>query len=636
MSKKLYQLPHSHHAKKEQAPAQLEISPPEVKQERSPNEGLEPSLSTDAHPPKSHSQDRFRLDPVNGVYATLEKRGEAGEVWLCSPLEVTALFRSPDCEQWGTVVKFTDPDGDLHERFISMESLHTDFNSVRGGLASEGLKVVVHRGARELLADYIQSRRPKRRIRCVEKVGWHESAYVFADESFQPGNGEEIILHAPHENEFLTNQAGTLEGWRRNVAQACSGNSRLLFSISAAFAPPLLDPLGEEAGGFHFYSQTSTGKTTTQTVAGSVWGGGPTTGFLRSWRTTSNGLESIALLHNDGLLNLDEISQIDPHEARAVAYLLANGHGKLRMAKTLQPQPQSTWRLLFLSSGETTLEQHVAATGRKTLGGQRVRLIDLPADAGSGFGVFENIHGADNAAEFSKVLRQAALTYHGTPIRALVKALVAERDKHQDRAMSLYERFRREQIPSDATGEVFRAAGRFALIAAAGELATFLEITGWTEGEAYFAVVRCFEDWMHARGTAGSSDEEAAVRQVVEFIQRHGSSRFLSGGEEERSRVLINRAGFIQTNQKTRRPEYLILSEVFKREVCCGYDPEFVAKALLKRGMLAVQKGSHLTVTRNLRGGLGKTRVYAVVIPEAEVAPIERDTSDTTGTTEKT
>ncbi|WP_457589305.1 DUF927 domain-containing protein, partial [Legionella pneumophila] len=48
----------------------------------------------------------------------------------------------------------------------------------------------------------------------------------------------------------------------------------------------------------------------------------------RLWRSTTNGLEGLAALHNDGLLILDELSQMDPREAGEAAYLLANGQGK--------------------------------------------------------------------------------------------------------------------------------------------------------------------------------------------------------------------------------------------------------------------------------------------------------------------
>jgi hypothetical protein len=41
------------------------------------------------------------------------------------------------------------------------------------------------------------------------------------------------------------------------------------------------------------------------------------------------------------------------------------------------------WRLSFLSSGEVTLEDKICDNGNsRTMAGQLVRVIDLPADAG--------------------------------------------------------------------------------------------------------------------------------------------------------------------------------------------------------------------------------------------------------------
>ncbi len=90
--------------------------------------------------------------------------------------------------------------------------------------------------------------------------------------------------------------SGTIEDWRESIGKLASGNSRLIFAISAAFAPALAKIAGEDSGGFHFRGA--------------------------SWRSTANGLEGLAALHNDGLLILDELSQLDPKEAGEAAYWL--------------------------------------------------------------------------------------------------------------------------------------------------------------------------------------------------------------------------------------------------------------------------------------------------------------------------
>src|SRR6202011_458590 len=126
----------------------------------------------------------------------------------------------------------------------------------------------------------------------------------------------------------LLASSGTLEDWKGNVGRLCSGNSRLIFAASCAFVGPLLALAGAESGGVHLVGATSTGKSTALQVGGSVLGGGGRAGFVQSWRTTANGLEAVADIHNDLTLFLDELSQLDPREAAEIAYLLANGRGK--------------------------------------------------------------------------------------------------------------------------------------------------------------------------------------------------------------------------------------------------------------------------------------------------------------------
>ena len=90
---------------------------------------------------------------------------------------------------------------------------------------------------------------------------------------------------------------------------------------------------GYTGGGFHLIGTSSTGKTTALYVAGSVWGGRSNKGFLDTWKSTANGLEAVAQLHNHCLLLLDEINEVNPYEVGATVYALANGSGKSRMNK---------------------------------------------------------------------------------------------------------------------------------------------------------------------------------------------------------------------------------------------------------------------------------------------------------------
>src|ERR1700680_3446128 len=59
-------------------------------------------------------------------------------------------------------------------------------------------------------------------------------------------------LNSGFKAETAYHASGTVEDGRDAVARRFVGSSRLVFSVSAAFAPPLLTLASEENGGFHF------------------------------------------------------------------------------------------------------------------------------------------------------------------------------------------------------------------------------------------------------------------------------------------------------------------------------------------------------------------------------------------------
>jgi uncharacterized protein (DUF927 family) len=215
----------------------------------------------------------------------------------------------------------------------------------------------------------------------------------------------------------------------------------LIFAASAALAGPLLLLCDEQPGGFHFVGSSSTGKTTALQLAGSVLGGGGKAGFLQSWRATSNGLESIAEAHNDITLILDELSQCDSKEAGEVAYMLANGQGKSRSKAAGGLRRKSTWHLLFLSAGEISLTDHIAAIVRRTRAGQEVRLINIPADAGAGIGLFQALHGFPSGDAFARFLQDSGKRIYGAPIRHFLDFLTRNISQAQNVLQACRARF---------------------------------------------------------------------------------------------------------------------------------------------------------------------------------------------------
>jgi uncharacterized protein (DUF927 family) len=169
-------------------------------------------------------------------------------------------------------------------------------------------------------------------------------------------------------------------------------------------------------------------------------------------------------------------------------------------------------------------------------------------------------------------------------------------------------------VAKDAGGQVRRAAGRFALVAAAGELAAACGILPWQPGEAERAAAACFRAWRAARpGGDGAAEDAAAVAAVRAFIGAHGESRFQTLGEhnDPEARNIINRAGWKKRDGEGWR--FLILPETWRREVVAGMDPEAAARALHRAGFLVSSGERDGRMQRKEHVGLsGKARIYAI------------------------
>lgn len=525
--------------------------------------------------------------------------------WISDPLHVLACTRDQRGEAWGRLLAFEDREGRRHEWAMPMELLRSDGAELRGELLRLGLIFATGPRARQRLADYIAQERPADFARCVERTGWHGDAFVLPHRTFGEG-AERVLFQAETTAGHAFSERGTLAEWRTHVAAHCIGNSRLLLAASCGFAALLLGRIGEESGGIHLRGASSTGKTTALHVAASLFG--PPGQYVQRWRATANGLEAIAVQHSDCLLILDELAQVDPKDAGEAAYLLANGQGKARAGRSGGARARASWRLLFLSAGEISLSEHMRAAGKRAHAGQEIRLADLDADAGRGFGIFENLHGRADGAALSRELTEAAGRYHGTAAPAFLSALLADLAALPGTVEALRRAWLARHLPAGASGQAHRVAGRFALVGIAGELASRYAVTGWPQGAALEAAAVCWRAWLEGRGGPGNAEPAAMLDQVRRFLLAHGEARFADLDGSDDRRTIVNRAGF-----RERTPaggwRYLIPAEGWP-EVCSGFEPKAVAALLAARGCLDTEDGR--TTRRERLPGLGRVRCYVV------------------------
>lgn len=382
---------------------------------------------------KPEFRPEFRLDETKGVYFLPGDKGGVPQdpQWICSPLKVLALTRDEQSVGWGYVLAFTDRDHKTKSWTLAAELLAGDGLEMRKILMSMGLRITPNFILRQKLAAYIQFSDPKdkRRAICTDRTGWHdEKVFVLPDQTLGEQTGE-VVLFQSAAGESLSpfSERGTTEEWRKEVAGRCTGNSRLLFAVSSSFAAPLLNLTNTRNGGFHYLGGTSTGKSTGLEVGASVYGN-PCI-YKQTWRATDNGLEGVAATYNDVMLPLDELAEIDPRKAGEVAYMLANGQGKSRANKNGAARNRKSWRLLFLSSGEVSLADHMKTAGMTVKAGQEIRLVDIPSDAGVGMGMFQDIHGAESASRFADELRRVLVDYHGAAGIAYLRKIVADQTR---------------------------------------------------------------------------------------------------------------------------------------------------------------------------------------------------------------
>lgn len=595
----------------EAAIARLQAPPPAADTAEAAEADAPPQRPSAAGP----EHDRFTLNDRGVWFVEMDNEGRAKPpLWVCSPLEITALTRDASSSDWGFLLEFSDPAGYLRQWAAPAKMLAGDGAEFRGVLLSLGLRISTASRARSLLATYVQSRRPGDFARCVDRVGWHPGGvYVTQDEVL--GNASErLIFQAESATENTLRQRGTLAQWRERVAALAVSNSRLTFAISAAFGGMVLRPSGEGGGGFHLVGASSSGKSTALRLAASVYG---PASYAQNWRATANAIEGTAAAHCDRTLILDEIAQIDAREVGECSYMLSNGMGKARASRTGQPRPRLQWLLMLLSAGEVGIAQHMASVGKTARAGQELRLVDMPADAGAGMGLFEVLHGYDAPQMLAQQLAKAADAYHGTAARAFLEHCSSRAGTLKAHMRGAVDRYAADWVPESASGQVHRVARRFAVVAAAGELATAEGLTGWPAGEAERAARRCFEDWLATRGGLGNSEDRQMLRQVRRFLELHGEGRFTdwSRADDDHAPRTLSRAGFRKAAKDAAGDvlswTYYVLPEVFRAEVAQSFDPKAVLRVLRDRGHLQPDKGRPFDCRPRLPG-LGKATVYCI------------------------
>ena len=511
------------------------------------------------------------------------------KVFVCSPIEVIAKTRDESSATWGRLLQWRDDDGVLHQWLMPLDLLQGDTREYRRELARQGLSITTNNRQRSYLDAYIQGYVIQKRALCVDKLGWHDKQYVLPDRTIGDDGKQLIIYQSAHTINNTISQKGTLAQWRDQLSKPLAEQSRFVFSIACAFAGQLLELLDDDGGGFHIVGSSTMGKSLSLKVAASVWGNPDR--YVKTWRSTDNALEGIASECNDGFLPLDEISDSDAKAVGRTIYMLGNGTGKGRSTVTGHNRTTKTWRIIFLSNGEESLQNFMAQAGQKTNAGIEVRVAHIDADAGAGndLRTFDSLVLADTGAAQADKIKELYYRYYGVAGMAWLEHITTDKIATTATAKQLVNDFMSKY--SDLAPQAHRVAKRFAIVATAGEMATQAGITGWQVGQATTAVMTCLDNWLDNYGRDGEHEERQIIKHIQAFIEQHGSSRFEPRNSYRCADIIghktSNRIGY--RNIKT--GDYYFLKNAFETEVCPPFNVKKVLQVLDDAKLLRRNQG---------------------------------------------
>ncbi|WP_156292689.1 DUF927 domain-containing protein [Serratia oryzae] len=461
-----------------------------------------------------------------------------------------------------------------------------DERRLRQALVSKGLRLDLDKKTEWKAIHKELRKNVEERVRLCTRPGFAGRAYLNGSaQTFgnEKGHGPLPYPGSPafHYDE---QERGELEDWQTKVVPLALHSSRLILGLCSAFAGPCLHLTGIESGGFHFYGPSSTGKSTLMLMAASVFG---SSRFVKKWSITEAGFEQVAEARNDSLLLLDELKLLGKNKNEAAEkaqnciYMLGSGEGKQRHSG--YQKAVSRWRLVMLSTGEFSLGQHADEGNLTRLDGERVRVVDVPADAGADFGIFDTVPEKLTPPKLAERIQSRCGFYHGTAGPAFITKMLKEKKKSIKKKLNKHigHFMARHKIDKE-DGIAVRIAKRFALVYASGVLANEYGILPLTEKEIMEGISSCYRDACNTpmKGFDFSDEFKAAFDSHLLDLQHPPKKRYT---KEELDKIPIIQT--IMGRNKDKKPVYAVNTAFFDKNVE-GDTPDNVTALLREEGIL--------------------------------------------------
>jgi uncharacterized protein (DUF927 family) len=547
---------------------------------------------------------------------------------IAAPIRLRAIGKKED----GTTIaqiRFQTMHGDHRSAFFPMSNLlPKNRDEIKNKLADLGYEWPEDGDLASSILQKVATTRPKREFLMVSAPGWHEVAFVIPRKVFARGNKAPEIYIDPHNDAhvgaFVLGE-GSLKGWQEFVAKPSRRSSRLRLSIAAALAAPFLRFLGLDSFGINWFSETSDGKTTLLTVAASVPGLlGP--GGLPGWADSESALEDLLRGHRDALMPLDDTGDGEHQmrldkKVRMLAFQIARNRPR-RLAKVYERnnglEARET-RNIVLSSSERALGQIARAAGNGRLGGEEVRLTDIPASDATSSGIIDGyIEPAsgktlrETTKEFVETLKANAIKYQGHAFDELMEKYVNDPNGLEN-LRAYKEQFEREALLPDRHNAHYRVRSNFAVMYAAAALAIDYGILPWKKGPTFRAIEKCMRLALATLETGSNQPAvttPALARDICNTLKEELAEATLvvvtpkQKVTDEQARIRQKADGFKINGEIYVKPDR------FKAWV-----PSQSQRNVLKERMvILIEREDAATVDRKIGGIKGKPRYYAIDI----------------------
>jgi putative DNA primase/helicase len=559
---------------------------------------------------------------------------------ICGWLRVLARVRNVADYGYGLHIEFKTVAGHVRQLVI-LESLLEQPQELRKKLADAGLWLNRAPNVKGFLVQYLSEATPATMALSVDRPGWQEyRAYVSSGgEILHIGDAPPLVWAGEPGDPARHGQRGSLAEWQAHQGRYCVGNPTLQFAVSIALAAKILVFVQVEGGMFHFWGEQGKGKSSTLELKVSV---NSPPGAKGSWEGTYVSYGQRMALYNDADVSLDEAKLAKEEDLVKVIYSAANGTDRSRSKEGLGLAREKTWKVLVSSTGEMPMIRYLRDSGQRVYGGLESRCIDIQVD-NRAHGVFDELHGftggASIGAAFADELRRVSGLYYGTAGRAFVLRLMEAYTPETIRAFVADIRKDFDlQIPANADSAIHRAAKRFAIVAAGGELGIELGILPWQKWSAMNAALEMFEAWIKGRGGIGNRDRMEVLKQIRHYLLTHEEDQFTrncpkcQGGdkpgmvklgfdrEKDKPEFVtcsacngtavmltktINKCGWVKRERRFDGDAvklFHIYPEAFEREISKGHDTRTVLELLKSRKILEAdgKRGPFKTKARPL------------------------------------